>query len=104
MTEDVTGIRGVNRLAGAVLLQAIEDVRVGSGRRRVEALQWIMEDRTEEQFTFQFCCRMLHRDPVQVRRWATRITYEDWGGVVSGFGLDRAESLPDHSGALAAGA
>ncbi len=34
MTDEVTGIRGVHRLAGAVLLQAIEDVRVGTDAPR----------------------------------------------------------------------
>jgi len=73
--ENAHDLRAVHRLAGAILLQALEDIRVGSGRRRAEALEWLMENRADEQFSFRFCCRILQRSPEQVRRWATRLDF-----------------------------
>jgi len=66
--KEVAELRGVHRLAAAVLVQAIEDVRSGSARKRSEALHWI-EDPSEAQFSFVFCCRLLNRNPEQVRRF-----------------------------------
>ena len=68
-------LRSVHRLAGAVLLQAIEDIRQGTGRRRAEALEWMMDDGDEDQFSFRSCCQVLGRNIEQVRRWATHIDF-----------------------------
>ena len=68
-------LRSVHRLAGAILLQAIEDIRHGTGRRRAEALTWMMDDANDDQFSFRFCCRVLGRNLEQVRRWATHIDF-----------------------------
>jgi len=83
-------VRGVHRLAGAVLVQAIEDFRCGSCRKREEAIRW-MEDPSEQQFSFAFCCRMLSRAPEEVRRFLARQEMPDWllsirqnGGVSAG--------------------
>ena len=66
--DESLSLRGLHRLAGAILVQAIEDIRNGVGRKREEALQWI-GDSSEEQFSFVFCCRALNRDPDEVRRF-----------------------------------
>ena len=71
------GVRGIQRLAGAVLVQAIDDLRCGVSRRREEATRWI-ESESEEQFSFVFCCRMLERDPEETRRFLLRQTIPGW--------------------------
>jgi hypothetical protein len=75
--QEFVSVRGVHRLAGAILVQAIEDIRCGSGRRREDAVRWIT-DSSEEQFSFVFCCRMLNRDPDEVRRFLVRQSLPDW--------------------------
>lgn len=75
--EESVGLRGIHRLAGAVLVQAIEDIRCGSGRKKLDALQWI-QDPGEEQFSFIFCCRVLGRDPEEVRRFLERRQIPGW--------------------------
>ena len=60
-------LRGVQRLAGAVLVQAIEDLNDRWGRTRGHAMQWIA-DRREGQFSFVYCCRMMSRNPDEMRR------------------------------------
>lgn len=75
--DETVSVRGVHRLAGAILVQAIEDVRCGSGRRREDAIRWIT-DSNDEQFSFVFCCRMLNRDPEEVRRFLVRQSLPDW--------------------------
>ena len=71
------GVRGIQRLAGAVLVQAIDDLRCGVSRRREEATRWI-ESESEEQFSFVFCCRMLERDPEETRRFLLRQSIPGW--------------------------
>ena len=60
-------LRGVQRLAGAILVQAITDIHRGFGKRREDAIRWIA-DSSQRQFSFVSCCRMLNRDPHEVRR------------------------------------
>ncbi|HZS51557.1 MAG TPA: hypothetical protein VFA54_11885 [Bryobacterales bacterium] len=74
---DFVNLRGVHRLAGAILVQAIEDIRCGSGRRREDAIRWVT-DSNEDQFSFVFCCRILGRDPEEVRRFLVRQRIPDW--------------------------
>ncbi|MBI3695256.1 MAG: hypothetical protein HY238_10515 [Acidobacteria bacterium] len=70
-------VRGVQRLAGAILVQAIEDIRCGSGRRREDAIRW-MANSSEEQFSFVSCCKLLNRDPEEVRRFLVRRSLPSW--------------------------
>jgi len=70
-------VRGVQRLAGAILVQAIEDIRCGSGRRREDAIHW-MASSSEEQFSFVACCKLLNRDPEEVRRFLVRRSLPSW--------------------------
>ncbi len=74
---DSLGLRGLHRLAGAILVQAIEDIRCGSGRRKEDAIRWVNES-SEEQFSFAFCCRMLNRKPEDVRRFLLRQSLPSW--------------------------
>lgn len=53
-----------------MLLQALEDARLGSGRRRSDALNWLTDD-ADRQFSFRFCCRLLRRKPERLREWVT---------------------------------
>ena len=73
---DLVNVRGVHRLAGAILVQAIEDIR-GFGRRREDAIHWIA-DSSDREFSFVFCCRMLNRDPEEVRRFLVRRNLPSW--------------------------
>jgi hypothetical protein len=77
MDPETVNVRGVHRLAGAILVQAIEDIRCGSGRRREDAIRWIT-DTSEEQFSFISCCTLLDRDPEEVRRFLVRQSLPDW--------------------------
>lgn len=70
-------LRGVQRLAGAILLQAIEDIRTRGGRTGEDALQWLSND-SDEHFSFVFCCRMLNREPNEVRSVVLREALPDW--------------------------
>lgn len=74
---ELVGLRGVHRLAGAVLVQAIEDIRCGSGRRKEDAIRWVNES-SDDQFSFVFCCRILNRDPEDVRRFLLRQSLPKW--------------------------
>lgn len=58
--------RALQRLAGAVLIQALQDASSGPRRFREEALEWI-NGRTNAGMTFDFCCALLGRDPEDVR-------------------------------------
>ncbi|MBI3666951.1 MAG: hypothetical protein HY236_12160 [Acidobacteria bacterium] len=60
-----------------MLVQAIEDLGCGSGRRREEALRWI-EDNSEAQCSFVFCCRILNRDPDDARRFLHGRSFPGW--------------------------
>ena len=68
---------GVHRLAGAMLVQAIVDVRCSTGKRREEALEWINHP-GKDRFSFESCCRMLNRDPGQIRRFLNRHQFPAW--------------------------
>ena len=59
--------QGLHRLAGAMLIQAIADLGCGSQTKSEDALRWI-NDPSEGEFSFVFCCRLLGRDPDRVRR------------------------------------
>jgi hypothetical protein len=63
--------RGVYRLAGAMLVQAIQDAGSNSAGRRNNALRWI-NGAEDSLFSFQFVCRVLNRDPEDVRRFCSR--------------------------------
>ena len=66
--------RSLKRLAGAVLIQALEDASNGPRRIRKEALEWI-HGRTSSGFTFEFCCSLLGRSPDDVRQ---RLMYQNF--------------------------
>src|SRR5690242_1163434 len=70
-------LRGIERLAGAVLLQAIEDIRTRGGRTGEDAIRWL-NDNSDEHFSFVFCCRILHRDPNEIRSVVLREALPDW--------------------------
>ena len=76
-TKQDSELRGVHRLAGAVLVQAIDDIRCGSGRKKIDALRWV-EDPSQDQFSFVFCCRVLSRNPEEVRRFLARQEVPSW--------------------------
>ena len=80
---EACNVRGIYRLAGAILLQAIEDIRCRTGKKREEALRWVQDSR-EEQFGFVYCCRMLDRNPEQVRRFLERRELTDWLRAIRG--------------------
>ena len=86
-------VRGVHRLAGAILVQAIEDIRCGSGRRREDAIRW-MSDPSEEQFSFVSCCKLLSRDPEEVRRFLVRRSLPTW--VFTNAATDAEPQLKSH--------
>ena len=72
--------RGLQRLAGAVLIQALQDASNGPRRAREEALEWI-QGRSTSKFSFSFCCSILGRDQDDVlsrlRRFAFMPRSED---------------------------
>ena len=59
--------RGLRRLAGAMLISALDDLDSRSHSRRDEVLNWISR-RDARVFSFEFCCRILGRDPNELRR------------------------------------
>ena len=59
--------RGLRRLAGAMLISALDDLDSHSHSRRDEVLNWISR-RDARIFSFEFCCRLLGRDPNELRR------------------------------------
>jgi hypothetical protein len=59
--------RALERLAGAVLIQAVRDASSGPKRCRGEALDWIW-GQTTGSLSFEFCCSLLRRRPDDVRR------------------------------------
>lgn len=63
--------RSIRRLAGAMLLQAVEDAGSNSVGKRNKALHW-MKGRDNGCFSFPSVCRVLDRDPDQVRRFCER--------------------------------
>ena len=54
-----------------MLLQAVEDVGSNSVGKRNKALHW-MKGRDNGCFSFPSVCRVLNRDPDQVRRFCER--------------------------------
>jgi hypothetical protein len=58
--------RSLRRLAAAVLVQALQDASGGSRRSREDVWEWF-DNRSRGQFTFEFCCSLLGRDPEDVR-------------------------------------
>ena len=59
--------RGMRCLAGAMLITALDDLESQSNSRRGEVLSWIARN-DGRIFSFEFCCRMLGRDPNELRR------------------------------------
>ena len=59
-------LKGFERLAGTMLLQAMADLRSGSVKHRDLAFEWL-DGKNDENLSFVHCCRMLGRDPEQVR-------------------------------------
>ena len=84
--DDAALSRCMERLASAVLLQALGDVCGGTMRERRDAMEWISPfifrsvnwgkgDRQQligkgdvGQFTFELCCRLIDRHPGTVRK------------------------------------
>lgn len=67
--DDAALNRCIERLATAVLIQAMEDMCRGTMRERREAIEWIRRGDVGE-FTFDLCCRLIDRDPETVQRQA----------------------------------
>ena len=65
--DDAALTRCMERLASAVLLQALGDVCSGTMRERRDAMVWIGKGDVG-QLTFELCCRLIDRDPETVRR------------------------------------
>lgn len=59
--------RGLRHLAGAMLISALGDLDSRSHFRRGEVLNWISR-RDARVFSFEFCCRLLGRNPNELRR------------------------------------
>lgn len=68
--EPVRG-RDLRRLAGAVLTQAITDLRGSIPHQQREASEWIFRGDTGA-ITFDTCCDHLDRDPGRVREKIAR--------------------------------
>lgn len=77
MHEESNSLRGVQRLAAAILVQAIQDIRSGSAKKRDDAVRWIIDSR-DEHFSFVFCCRILDRDCEEIRRFLVRQSLPEW--------------------------
>ncbi|MDA1312101.1 MAG: hypothetical protein O2968_02095 [Acidobacteria bacterium] len=71
--KDSTAERGLQRLAGAVLIQAMQDASSGPRRAKEEAIDWLQGGGSSK-FSFEFCCSLLGRDPndvlMRLRRFA----------------------------------
>ncbi len=57
----------LQRLAGAVLIQARKDYDTGSDAKRPEVEDWV-EKRTEGDMSFELCCQLLELDPDYTRQ------------------------------------
>ncbi len=64
--KDYETDRPMQRLAGAIMIQALQDASSGPRRHREEALDWI-QGRTKSGFSFELCCSLLSRNPDDVR-------------------------------------
>ena len=69
--QRTTSDKAVYRLAGAVLLQAVQDATSHSAGKRAGAIRW-MSSNAESCYSFSFICRILNRDPGEVRRFCER--------------------------------
>ena len=72
----------LQRLAGAVLIQALEDLTRGPKRSREEALDWIL-GRTKDGFSFELCCNLLGRQPDDVLQRVQRFFFIPTGTTTS---------------------
>jgi len=70
-----TDMKGFERLASSMLLQAMADLRSGFKSRR-SAWEW-MDGQEGDHLSFAQCCRLLGRDPEQVRGLMIRRLYRD---------------------------
>ena len=77
MIEEPSKGRDLRRLAGAVLTQAITDLRGNIPHQQREASEWIFRGNIGI-ITFETCCEHLSRDPGRVRE-----------KVIEAFGLPR---------------
>lgn len=59
--------RHLRRLAGAVLIQAVQDLNIGSDTCRREVRRWI-SGKDNVFFSFDLCCTLLGRSPEPLRR------------------------------------
>ena len=80
----------LRRLAAAVLIQALGDLTRGSKRERQEALNWML-GKTTGGFSFDFCCRLLGREPDDVLQRVQSYFFPPTGILISGASC--AESL-----------
>ena len=72
----------LQRLAGAVLIQALEDLTRGPRRSREEALDWIM-GKTVDGFSVALCCNLLGRDSADVLQRVQRFFFMPNGSSTS---------------------
>ena len=72
----------LQRLAGAVLIQALDDLTSGPRRSREEAVDWIM-GKMVDGFSFELCCNLLGRDPEDVRHRVQRFFFMPNGSSAS---------------------
>ena len=72
----------LQRLAGAVLIQALEDLTRGPKRSREEALNWIL-GRTKDGFNFELCCNLLGRESDDVLQRVQRFFFIPTGTTTS---------------------
>ncbi len=72
--KTMTFDRALQRLAGAVLIQALQDASSGPRRTRDEAIDWLF-GRTNGKFSFEFCCSLLGRDSRDVLHRLQRFAF-----------------------------
>ena len=94
---DSTVDRGLQRLAGAVLIQALDDLSRGPRKAREQAREWIFDGAIGD-FSFDLCCSLLGRTPEDVR-WRLRkyhiLPTAGLGKAVSAAGSAPINYLPD---------
>lgn len=61
------GHHPTRRLVAAVLMQALDDLKLGAGVRD-RSLRWVCNSRAEEPWSFNWCCGVLRLDPGATRR------------------------------------
>jgi hypothetical protein len=76
-------LKSFERLAGSMLLQAMADLKSGSVKHRGLAFEWL-EGKNDDKLSFVHCCRMLGRDPEQVRGVILRGLYRDSAALAGG--------------------